>query len=83
MLPFRLCKSVGETCGLPRANTVRPYGVIWIFRPNKPTDKSKFEHISPSGCEEINLACKNIELACRGFPTQNLKYKSHHRDIQK
>ena len=27
----RVCLSVGETCGLPRANTVRPYRVLYNF----------------------------------------------------
>ncbi len=27
-LPIFICVSVGETCGLPRANTVRPYRVL-------------------------------------------------------
>ena len=37
---------VGETCGLPRANTVRPYGIIMKILRFKLPDKSNFRFAS-------------------------------------
>ena len=38
---YQICLAVGETCGLPLANTVRPYRVLGDF---------SAKNIAPLGC---------------------------------
>ena len=35
-LPIFICVSVGETCGLPQSDTVRPYGIHPFEKPRNP-----------------------------------------------